>query len=161
MATPAAPADADVRWAGPLRTTMPKGLVCDAIFAAPAWPDFAAAMGRLDGAGTDVTRILTGAHRAGAGVDQAVANTPTPTAAPASAAPAQAAAAASAPAPAAGARVPADAPWVTPTRRVPGPTLAPGPAPAASPSAAPAVPAAAAPRVREAADSWAAPCPRA
>ncbi|MEU2450725.1 hypothetical protein ABZ605_11755 [Streptomyces sp. NPDC012765] len=62
-----------------------QGLVRDAILASPAWPDIAAAMGRLDAAGIDVARILTDAHRAGVGVDQAVAavtaaaaNTPAP-----------------------------------------------------------------------------------
>ncbi|MGW4509848.1 hypothetical protein ACWENO_34940 [Streptomyces sp. NPDC004436] len=59
------------RWADLLKTTMPSGLVRDAILAFPAWPDSAAAMGRLDAAGIDVARILTDAHRAGAGVDQA------------------------------------------------------------------------------------------
>ncbi|MFD5880085.1 hypothetical protein ACFWHN_15445, partial [Streptomyces yangpuensis] len=74
------------RWADLLQTTMPEGLVRDAILASPAWPDIAAAMGRLDTAGIDVARILTDAHQAGAGVDQAVAavtaaaaNTPAPT----------------------------------------------------------------------------------
>ncbi|WP_435972231.1 hypothetical protein [Streptomyces sp. Qhu_M48] len=38
-----------------------------------AWPDIAAAMAQLDAKGIDVTRILTDAHAAGTGVDQAVA----------------------------------------------------------------------------------------
>ncbi|MFB7900632.1 hypothetical protein ACFC1B_30500, partial [Streptomyces xiamenensis] len=117
------------RWADLLRRSMPEGLVRDAILSSPAWPDIAAAMGRLDAAGIDVARILTDAHQAGAGVDQAVAavtaaaaNTPTtaptaPTTAPPAAAPA--------PAPAAGARVPADDPWAPPTRRIPAPAPAP------------------------------------
>ncbi|MCY0947191.1 hypothetical protein [Streptomyces antarcticus] len=46
------------RWADLLRTTMPEGLVRDAILASPAWPDTAAAMGRLDARGVDVARIL-------------------------------------------------------------------------------------------------------
>ncbi|MER6251923.1 hypothetical protein ABT224_11200 [Streptomyces sp. NPDC001584] len=151
------------RWADLLKTTMPEGLVRDAILASPAWPDIAAAMGRLDAAGIDVARILTDAHRAGVGVDQAVAavtaaaaKTPAP-AAPAPAATPLAATAAPAPAPAAGAAVPArdvlaermgaaGDPWAAPVRRVP----APAPAPAATPAPA-------APRVREAADPWAAP----
>ncbi|MFD4793207.1 hypothetical protein [Streptomyces anulatus] len=35
------------RWADLLRTTIPEGLVRDAILASPAWPDIAAHMGRL------------------------------------------------------------------------------------------------------------------
>ncbi|MFJ3728845.1 hypothetical protein ACIPYQ_40665 [Streptomyces sp. NPDC090045] len=108
--------------------------------------------------------------RAVAAVTAAAANTPTAAPArasapaPASAAPAPAAAAASAPAtaPAAGARVPTDDPWATPTRRVPAPAPAPGPAgPApAAPAAAPATGAPAAmQRAGEAADPWAAPVP--
>ncbi|MFE5680714.1 hypothetical protein ACFQ7B_40515 [Streptomyces erythrochromogenes] len=118
------------RWADLLKTTMPSGLVRDAIPSSPAWPDIAAALGRLDAAGIDVARILTDAQRAGAGVDQAAAaNTPapTPTTAPASA---PVAAAASAPAPAAGARVPAEDPWAPPTRPIP---AAPAPAAPALP----------------------------
>ncbi|MFE6912196.1 hypothetical protein [Streptomyces erythrochromogenes] len=129
------------RWADLLQTTMPEGLVRDAILSSPAWPDIAAAMGRLDAAGIDVARILTDAHQAGAGVDQAVAavtaaaaNTPTPTTAPA-APTAVPAAAAPASAPAAGARVPADDPWAPPTRPIPAPTPAPA-APAPAPGAA-------------------------
>ncbi|MFB6564077.1 hypothetical protein ACFCYH_35215 [Streptomyces sp. NPDC056400] len=106
---------------------MPEGLVRDAILSSPAWPDIAADMGRLDARGIDVALVLTDAHRAGAGVDQAVgAVTST-------------AAAAQAPAPTPVA-APADA-------RVP--------APAVTPAAAPA-PAAALP-VREATDPWAPP----
>ncbi|MFB6578547.1 hypothetical protein ACFCYC_14150 [Streptomyces sp. NPDC056402] len=152
------------RWADLLKTTMPEGLVRDAILSSPAWPDIAAAMGRLDAAGIDVARILTDAHRAGAGVDQAVAavtaaaaNTPAPTAptaAPAAAAPA--------PAPAAGARVPADDPWAPPTRPIPAPApAAPAPAPAApAPAPGAAVGAARdvlAERMGAAGDPWAAP----
>ncbi|MEU6213444.1 hypothetical protein ABZ891_26520 [Streptomyces sp. NPDC047023] len=59
---------------------MPSGLVRDAVLSSPAWPDIAAAMGRLDAARIDVARILTDAHQAGADVDQAIAaaaaNTP-------------------------------------------------------------------------------------
>ncbi|MFB6864252.1 hypothetical protein ACFCV6_25340 [Streptomyces virginiae] len=153
-------------WADLLKTTMPEGLVRDAILASPAWPDIAAAMGRLDTAGIDVARILTDAHQAGAGVDQAVAavtaaaaNTPTPTTAPTTPTTAPPAAA-PAPAPAAGARVPVDDPWAPPTRRIPAPAPAParsqdGPAPAA-PAAPSTGPAAAAP---QATDPWATPAP--
>ncbi|MFJ2598787.1 hypothetical protein [Streptomyces erythrochromogenes] len=56
-----------------LKTTMPAGVVRDAILSSPAWPDIAADMGRLDARGIDVARILVDAHRAGAGVNQAVA----------------------------------------------------------------------------------------
>lgn len=77
------------RWVGLLRTTIPEGLVRDAILASPTWPDIAAHMGRLHDQGVDVTRILTDAHAAGLGVDQAIAAA----VAPASAAPAPAAAA--------------------------------------------------------------------
>ncbi|WP_079403199.1 hypothetical protein [Streptomyces sp. 3211] len=66
------------RWADLLRTTMPQGLVRDAVLASPAWPDIAAAMGRLDAAGIDVAPILADAHRAGVGVDQAVAAADSP-----------------------------------------------------------------------------------
>ncbi|MFB7207534.1 hypothetical protein ACFCZQ_35945, partial [Streptomyces virginiae] len=114
----------------------------------------------------DVARILTDAHQAGAGVDQAVAavtaaaaNTPTPTTAPTTPTTAPPAAA-PAPAPAAGARVPVDDPWAPPTRRIPAPAPAParsqdGPAPAA-PAAPSTGPAAAAP---QATDPWATPAP--
>ncbi|MFD9082975.1 hypothetical protein [Streptomyces erythrochromogenes] len=145
------------RWADLLETTMPEGLVRDAILSSPAWPDIAAAMGRLDAAGIDVARILTDAHRAGAGVDQAVAavtaaaaNTPAPTTAPAAAAPASAAAA--------GARVPADDPWAPPARPIPAPAApapaAPAPAPRAAVGAARDV---LAERMGAAGDPWAAP----
>ncbi|KJY28479.1 hypothetical protein VR46_38000, partial [Streptomyces sp. NRRL S-444] len=60
------------RWADMLKATMPEGMVRDAILASPAWPD-SAAMGRLDGQGVNVQRLLTDAHAAGVGVDQAVA----------------------------------------------------------------------------------------
>ncbi|MGW6981397.1 hypothetical protein ACWGE1_18410 [Streptomyces sp. NPDC054932] len=92
---------------------MSEGLVRDAILASPAWPDIAAAMGRLDAAGIDVARIVTDAHHAGVGVDQAVAAVTAAAKAPApagaravtaSAAPAPAATAAPAPAAAARAR---------------------------------------------------------
>ncbi|MFF0198698.1 hypothetical protein ACFYT5_37910 [Streptomyces anulatus] len=56
------------QWADLLRTTIPQGLVRDAILASPAWPDIAAAMGRLNDQGVDVARILADAHAA----DQAV-----------------------------------------------------------------------------------------
>ncbi|MFE2974745.1 hypothetical protein [Streptomyces sp. NPDC059258] len=63
------------RWADLLRRTKPEGLVRDAILASPAWPHLAAEMGRLHEQGVDVARILTDAHAAGLGVDQAVAAT--------------------------------------------------------------------------------------
>ncbi|MGW7095479.1 hypothetical protein [Streptomyces sp. NPDC054874] len=132
------------RWADLLRTTIPEGLVRDAILASPAWPDIAATMGRLHTQGIDVARILTDAHTAGLGVDQAIAAAvaPTPATTPASApatTPASAPAAASAPAPAA-ASAPAPA-------AASAPAAAPAPAPAAAPApTAPApAPAAAAP----------------
>ncbi|MEU4730729.1 hypothetical protein [Streptomyces sp. NPDC023588] len=125
------------RWADLLKATMPEGVVRDAILASPAWPDIAADMGRLDARGIDVARILLDAHRAGAGVDQAVAAVTTAAAAPASAAPAPAPTPKSAPAPAAA--------------RVPAPAAAPGTAPTAAPTPAPAAP------VREAVDPWAPP----
>ncbi|WP_371627739.1 hypothetical protein OG245_37130 [Streptomyces sp. NBC_01116] len=80
------------RWADLLRTTIPEGLVRDAILASPAWPDIAATMGRLHDQGVDVARILNHAHTAGLNVDQAIAAavTPTPATTPAPAtAPAQ------------------------------------------------------------------------
>ncbi|MFF9011065.1 hypothetical protein ACF087_35490 [Streptomyces goshikiensis] len=119
------------RWADFLKATMPEGVVRDAILASPAWPDIAADMGRLDARGIDVARILLDAHRAGAGVDQAIAAVTA----------AAAAAAASAPAPTSAS---ADA-------RVPAPAAAPVTAPAAAPAPAPAAP------VREAVDPWAPP----
>ncbi|MFI5642649.1 hypothetical protein ACIA8H_35330 [Streptomyces goshikiensis] len=130
------------RWADLLKATMPEGVVRDAILASPAWPDIAADMGRLDARGIDVARILLDAHRAGAGVDQAVAAVTT-AAANKAPAPAPAAPPTSAPAPAAA--------------HVPAPAAAPTPAPAPAP-AAPA-PAAAAPG-REAVDPWAPPASR-
>ncbi|MFD6969300.1 hypothetical protein [Streptomyces sp. NPDC059949] len=116
------------RWADLLRTSMPEGLVRDAILASPAWPDIAAAMGRLDAAGIDVVRILTDAHRAGVGVDQAVA------AVTAAAAKTRAPAATAAPAPPAAAGAARDVlaermgaagdPWAAPARQAPDPTPA-------------------------------------
>ncbi|MFD3757977.1 hypothetical protein [Streptomyces sp. NPDC058622] len=155
------------RWADLLTATMPGGLVRDAILSSPAWPDIAAAMGRLDAKGIDVARILLDAHAAGAGVDQAVAAvttaaaakapapapapTPTPTAAPAPAAPGAAAP------PARDVRASrmgsSGDPWAAPAAgRVPAPAPAPAsrtaPAPTPAPTTAP---------VREAADPWAPP----
>ncbi|MEU3721488.1 hypothetical protein [Streptomyces sp. NPDC031705] len=124
------------QWADLLTATMPEGVVRDAILSSPAWPDIAADMGRLDARGIDVARILLDAHRAGAGVDQAVAAVTTAAAAPASPAPA--------PTPTS---APADA-------RVPAPAAAPGTAPTAAPTPAPAAP------VREAVDPWAPPASR-
>ncbi|MFD6187481.1 hypothetical protein [Streptomyces goshikiensis] len=84
-----------------LRTTMPQGLVRDAILASPAWPYIAAAMGSLDANGKDVARILADAHAAGVGEDQAVAAVTT-----------------------AAARAPAPAPHL-PSPRVPSPPATP------------------------------------
>ncbi|MBW5482796.1 hypothetical protein [Streptomyces bambusae] len=47
-------AEATGRWADMLRTTMPEGLVRDAILASPAWPDTATQMAALDQQGVDV-----------------------------------------------------------------------------------------------------------
>ncbi|MFB7482683.1 hypothetical protein ACFUEM_30745 [Streptomyces anulatus] len=122
------------RWAGLLRTTIPEGLVRDAILASPAWPDIAATMGRLHDQGIDVTRILTDAHAAGLGVDQAIAAA----VAPASAAPAPAAAPAPGPAAAAPPAPPAPA-APAPTPAAPTPAApAPASAPATAPTPAPA-----------------------
>ncbi|MFG2623002.1 hypothetical protein ACGFXC_35865 [Streptomyces sp. NPDC048507] len=129
------------RWADLLTATMPEGLVRDAVVSSPAWPDIAAQMGLLDERGIDVARILLDAHRAGAGVDQAIAAVTT-----AAAAQAPATAAAPAPAPAAasargGARVPA-------------PAAAPGTAPTTGPGLAASRP------VGGAVDPWAPPASR-
>ncbi|MFF3265324.1 hypothetical protein ACFYWO_39950 [Streptomyces sp. NPDC002932] len=71
------------RWADMLKETMPQGLVRDAILASPAWPEIAAAMGRLDARGVDVSRVLADAYNAGLGIDQAIAAVTTAAAAPA------------------------------------------------------------------------------
>ncbi|MEV6477875.1 hypothetical protein [Streptomyces sp. NPDC051657] len=55
------------RWAELLRTTIPEGLVRDAILASPGWPDIAAHMGRRHDQGVDVARILNHAHAVGPG----------------------------------------------------------------------------------------------
>ncbi|MFF4424733.1 hypothetical protein ACFY04_28835 [Streptomyces sp. NPDC001549] len=133
---------------------MPEGLVRDAILSSPAWPDIAAAMGRLDARGIDVSRILVDAHVAGAGVDQAVAVVAAVTTAAAAQAPAAAPAPAAATAPAR-AHVPAPAvgravpdrdvlaarmgttgdPWAAPTPApVPAPAAAPPPDQASGPA---------------------------
>ncbi|MFD3643684.1 hypothetical protein [Streptomyces griseus] len=118
------------RWADHLlRTTLPDGLVRNAILASPTWPDIAATMGRLHDQGIDVTRILTDAHTAGLRIDQTIATAITPTTAPAPAAPAPATSAAPHPAPAA---VPAPAPLQHPAPTPAAPTAAPAPAPAAA-----------------------------
>ncbi|NED01951.1 hypothetical protein G3I55_09795 [Streptomyces sp. SID6648] len=130
------------RWADLLRRTMPEGLVRDAILASPAWPDLASKMGSLHDQGVDVARILTDAHAAGLGVDQAVAaataqtSPQAPAPSPTAPTPARAAAVrpepATAPAPAAAVR----------TAPAPAPATAPAPAPARAaavrPAAAPA-----------------------
>ncbi|MFI5481619.1 hypothetical protein ACIBAB_21120 [Streptomyces rubiginosohelvolus] len=149
------------RWADLLRATMPAGLVRDAILASPAWPDLASRMGRLHEQGVDVARILTDAHAAGLGVDQAVAaatartspraqapapspTAPTPARAavvrPAAAvrtAPAPATTPAPAPAPAVRPELAVRPPTSTPAR-APAPAAAVRPAPAAAPAPAPA-----------------------
>ncbi|PVC80858.1 hypothetical protein DBP19_35050 [Streptomyces sp. CS090A] len=119
------------RWADLLRATIPEGLVRDAILSSPAWPTLAAAMGHLHDQGADIARILTDAHAAGLGVDQAVAAATARTATPASHQPqAQAQAPAAAPTPAAPpAPAPGPAPAVTPT-------AGPAPAPATTPTTA-------------------------
>lgn len=65
------------RWADLLRTTIPEGLVRNAIIASPAWPDIAAHMGCLHDQGVDIARILTDAHAHahadGLGVDRGTA----------------------------------------------------------------------------------------
>lgn len=130
------------RWADQLRATMPAGMVRDAILASPAWPDMAAAMDRLAGQGVDVTRLLTDAHRAGVGVDQAVAAVLAATPAPApAAAPAPTAAAAPGPGevPAARAAEARD-PWAPPPSAK-APSSGPAAAPGMPPAPAPAVPA--------------------
>ncbi|MEU4180944.1 hypothetical protein [Streptomyces sp. NPDC026589] len=120
------------RWADLLRTTLPEGLIRDAIIASPAWPDIAATMGRLHDQGIDVARILTDAHTAGLGVDQAIA---------AAVAPAATSPAAPAPAP-----VPAPVAAPTPAAAPPAPTATSPAAPAPTPAApAPAAPASAPP----------------
>ncbi|MFE9048400.1 hypothetical protein [Streptomyces rubiginosohelvolus] len=134
------------RWADLLRRTMPEGLVRNAILASPAWPDLASKMGHLHDQGVDVARILTDAHAAGLGVDQAVAaaatartspqaQAPSPTAPTPAPAPAARPAPATAPAPAAAVRTapapaaaPAPAPVVRPEPAV-RPTSTPAPAP--------------------------------
>ncbi|MEG9551810.1 hypothetical protein V5N34_27415, partial [Streptomyces baarnensis] len=118
------------RWADLLRTTLPEGLIRDAILASPAWPDIAAHMGRLHDQGVDVARILTDAHAAGLGVDQAIAAAIAPAPAPASAAPAPG----TVPTP------PAPAPAPAPAATTPQPD-APAPAAAPTPSASARTPA--------------------
>ncbi|QRV52726.1 hypothetical protein [Streptomyces californicus] len=115
------------QWADLLRATMPQGLVRDAILSSPAWPDIAAAMGRLHDQGLDVARILTDAHTAGLG-DQAVAAATARATQPRAPPPP-----ASAPA-TAGQPTPRPAPTTTPSpASSPAPTPAPAPAPAPAP----------------------------
>ncbi|WP_327267244.1 hypothetical protein OG233_30625 [Streptomyces sp. NBC_01218] len=92
------------RWADLLRATVPEGVVRDAILSSPAWPDMAAAIGRLDAQGIDVTRVLNAAHAQGEGIDRTLAallTTPPPAAPPPAAARTPAAGAAPGPVPAA------------------------------------------------------------
>lgn len=129
------------RWADLLRRTMPEGLVRDAILASPAWPDLAAEMGHLHDQGVDVARILTDAHAAGLGVDQAVAAATTARTSPRAQAPAVRPAPVTTPAPAPAAAVrtaPAPAPATTsaaaPAAAVrPEPAVRPTPAPDSKP----------------------------
>ncbi|WP_257137076.1 hypothetical protein [Streptomyces sp. gb14] len=117
------------RWADLLRATMPQGLVRDAILASPAWPDIASRMGSLHDQGVDVTRILTDAHAAGLGVDQAVAAATTARTSPQ----------APAPAPSPTAPTPAPAPAARPApATAPAPAVRTAPAPATTPAPAPA-----------------------
>ncbi|MEV8007728.1 hypothetical protein AB0P10_34390 [Streptomyces parvus] len=120
------------RWADLLRRTMPEGLVRDAILASPAWPDLAAEMGRLHEQGVDVARILTDAHAAGLGVDQAVAAATARTSPRAQAPAPSPTAPAPAPAPAAAVRT-APAPATTPAAVRPEPAVRPTPAPDSKP----------------------------
>ncbi|KPL26257.1 hypothetical protein JI76_38175 (plasmid) [Streptomyces anulatus] len=152
------------RWAGLLRTTIPEGLVRDAILASPAWPDIAATMGRLHDQGIDVARILTDAHAAGLGVDQAIAAAVAPASAAPAPGPAAAAPGPAAPAaPAAPTPATAPAPATAPTpATAPAPATAPTPAaPAPAPAAptAPTPPAAPTPPVRTPAPAVAPPAP--
>ncbi|MDG9682379.1 hypothetical protein QC334_06435 [Streptomyces sp. DH18] len=141
------------RWADLLRTTIPEGLVRDAILASPAWPDIAARMGRLHDQGIDVARLLNHAHAAGLGVDQAIAAAVTPapatTPAPASAAPAPAAAAPPAPA--------APTPGTAPTPAAPAPASAPAAPAATTPQPDAPAPAAVPAPLTQKPDPWAAP----
>ncbi|MFF7497168.1 hypothetical protein [Streptomyces rubiginosohelvolus] len=139
------------RWADLLRRTTPEGLVRDAILASPAWPDLASRMGRLHEQGVDVARILTDAHAAGLGVDQAVA-------------------AATARSPTAPTRAPAPAPATTPAPARPAPATTPAPAPApavrpepvvrTAPSASPSAAAAPAPAPAVRSEPAPAPAPK-
>ncbi|PVC76942.1 hypothetical protein DBP20_35195 [Streptomyces sp. CS131] len=153
-------AEGTARWADLLRATMPEGLVRDAILASPAWPDLASRMGHLHEQGVDVARILTDAHAAGLGVDQAVAaataRTSPQAAAPSPAAPTPAPAAVvrSAPAPATTPAA-APAPAVRPEPAV-RPTSTPAPAPAAAVRPEPVVRSAPAAAPAPAPDPWAA-----
>ncbi|WP_030299533.1 hypothetical protein [Streptomyces katrae] len=52
------------RWTDLLKSTMPEGLVRDAILSSSAWPDIAAAMGELDARGIDVARFVLDAQDA-------------------------------------------------------------------------------------------------
>ncbi|MFE3760470.1 hypothetical protein ACFXPI_01705 [Streptomyces sp. NPDC059104] len=167
------------QWADLLKSTMPEGLVRDAILASPAWPDIAAAMGHLDARGIDVARILVDAHAAGAGVDQAVAAVTAAAGTPVPAVKAREVVASRTgtaggpppvrPAPAAAAVPAGDVPaarstetrdpWGPPPAPAPAPASlpasAPGPAPASAPGSAPASAGVPARPVGEAADPWA------
>ncbi|WP_179888334.1 hypothetical protein, partial [Streptomyces sp. t99] len=124
------------RWADLLRRTMPEGLVRNAILASPAWPDLASKMGHLHDQGVDVAaRILTDAHAAGLGVDQAVAAAATARTSPQAQAPSPTA---PTPAPAPAARpAPATAPApAAAVRTAPAPAAAPAPAPVVRPEPA-------------------------
>ncbi|MFE3384820.1 hypothetical protein [Streptomyces anulatus] len=137
------------RWADLLRTTIPEGLVRDAILASPAWPDIAAHMGRLHDQGIDVARILTDAHAASLGVDQAIAAAVAPASAAPAPAPGPAAAAPPAPpappAPAAPAPTPPAPTPPAPTPAAPAPASAPATAPTPAPAPAATTPQPAAP----------------
>ncbi|MFJ8255541.1 hypothetical protein [Streptomyces sp. NPDC094466] len=144
------------RWANLLRTTLPEGLVRDAILTSPAWPDIAAHMGRLHTQGVDVTRILNHAHTAGLGVDQAIAAavtpTPTPAAPPAPTTPAQG----TTPSPPTPTAPPAATPAPAPAATAPAATPAPAPA-ATAPAPAPAAAAPPAPATAQKPDPRTAP----
>ncbi|MFK0131896.1 hypothetical protein ACIQRZ_16235 [Streptomyces rubiginosohelvolus] len=156
------------RWADLLRATMPEGLVREAILASPAWPDLASRMGRLNEQGVDVARILTDAHAAGLGVDQAVATARTspraqaPAPSPTAPTPAPAPAVRTAPAPATTPAPARPAPATTPAPARPAPATTPAPArpaPATTPAPAPAAAVRPEPAVRPTSTPAPAPAP--
>ncbi|WP_328418467.1 hypothetical protein OG542_40500 (plasmid) [Streptomyces violaceus] len=61
-------------WTRMVRETLPAGPVREAILTAPAWPEMAATMARLEERGVNVREVLAAAHNEVLAVDQAVAN---------------------------------------------------------------------------------------